>query len=148
MIGATVTLTGDKELDRKFAELPTRVEKKVLREALRPAAYIIHAAAQANVPVITGTAKESLKVRAGKRSRGRDDVSLAVITASGWFRGPAFYFPFDELGHHFGKRGLPNRRHMPGKRWLRNALQQTEGAARAEAQRRIAEGIEREAAAI
>jgi len=148
-LSVSFTLTGDKELDRKFQELPKRVEKKILREALRPAAKMIQRQAVSNFPERTGTARQSLKVRAGKRSRRTpDQVSIVVITAAGWFKGPAFYVPFVELGHKFGKRSLPNRRQIPGIHAIKKALDQQGETAKQDAIKRIAEGIEREAAAL
>ena len=167
MAGPLITfqLTGQPELDRRFQELPKRLQKKVLREALRPAAKLVHQQAQANIPSKSGRARGSLKVRAGKRSRKFPDrVALVVITAAGWFRGESFYVSFGELGfqlgsrkvhqtkagprHKLGLRYVRERRPVKGRHWIKRALQTARSAATALAMQKIREGIEREAKAL
>jgi hypothetical protein len=146
--GITISLNvlGDAELAAQFDALAGRVQKKVLRDALRPAAKVIQQAVQGLIQSRTGTAAESLKVRAGKRSRRYPDrVTVNVITAGGWFRGLAFYFPFADLGHKAGSRKLGNRKKVPGRRWMARAVQSAGPEAMDLARRLIAEGIQREA---
>lgn len=144
----TFQLTGDKELDRKFQELPAKVEKKVLREALRPAAKIILAQAKSNAPVLTGNTKESLKVRAAKRSRRtKNYVGIQVVTGKDFFQGQTFYAAFEEFGHRIGPRRLGDaRKQFPGVHFIEHAYEQKADEAKALALKLIAEGIEREAA--
>lgn len=169
-ISLSFTLTGNKKLDRMFAELPKRMQKKVLREGLRPAAKLVQTQAKANIPSKSGKGSASLKVRAGKRSRKYPDrVSINVITAAGWFRGETFYMAFDEFGfklgsrkaytmtrsdgttytaHKLGTRYVTQRKQVSAKRWLKNATNQRRAEATALAQRLIAQGVEREAASL
>jgi hypothetical protein len=148
-MAAEVTITGDVELDRKFRELPIKVEKKVLRDALRPAAKVILDAARALAPSRSGLLKGSLKVRAQGRSRRRPNaVGFVVQTAEGDYKGETFYGAFLMLGHRLGSRKLGNRRRLiAGKNFLRQALDTSGEAAKADALERIKEGIEREASA-
>jgi len=144
----TFQLTGDKELDRKFQELPAKVEKKVLREALRPAAKIILAQVQADAPTRSGKTKQSFKVRAKKRSR-RDKtyVGVQVVTSKALFQGPQFYVAFEDFGHRFGPRSLGDaRKQYPGSHFTEHAFEKKAEDAKADAIKRIAAGIEREAA--
>jgi HK97 gp10 family phage protein len=62
---------GFSELAAKLKELPVKVEKKVIRTALRSGTKIIADATKANAPVLTGTMKRAITVRAMKRSRNR-----------------------------------------------------------------------------
>lgn len=160
MFGVKFTLTGDKDVDRAFAELPKRAQRKVLREALRPAAKVLLTQARANITKRTGKAAASLKVKAGKRTR-TGSVTLQVVTSSGWFKGDQYYLPMGELGfklgsrrlyptsagprHKLGKRWIRQRIPVDGKRWIRSALEQREAEARSLGLRLLREGIEREA---
>lgn len=145
MAAMTFKLTGDKRLDRKFAALPMKVEKKILRQALRPAAKLILDSARQNAPVDTGALRKSLAVRAGKRTR-KGTVRVQVQTSDGMFTGKTFYGAFQELGHHRGKRSLGSGRPMiPGKHYIKRAFDSRKFAAQVLAQSLIAEGILREA---
>lgn len=145
----TFTLTGDAELDRKFKELPIKLEKKILREALRPAAKMIMESERALAPDITGTVRGSLKVRAGKRSRKTpNSVTLLVQTSAADFRGPEFYSAFLDLGHRIGSRKLGDKRRLiAGAGFMQKGLAQVAEAAKQDAIQRIKDGIEREASA-
>jgi HK97 gp10 family phage protein len=160
MNGITFQLTGDKLLDRAFQQLPIRTEKKVLRQALRPAAQIVNKRAKQTIRTKTGTFATSLKVRAGKRTR-KNVVRLIVQTAEGFFKGESFYSAFVEFGHHAGSRKKSfkfydrrtgeerdSRKYIEGKGYIRKAYEQTAEQAKAVAIENIKEGIYREAAAL
>jgi HK97 gp10 family phage protein len=144
LIRVAFQLTGDAELDRKFTELPGRLQRKIIREALRPAAKLIRDAAAANAPRKTGLLGGSLKVRAGKRTRtGR--VSMNVMTSKGWFKGADFYGAFVALGHRAGPRRLGSRRKLvPARPFLRKAYLDVGPEARDLAISLMKQGIERE----
>lgn len=147
MAAISFEITGDKELDAKFAALTAAVQKKILRQALRPAVKLVQQAAKQIVPVVSGTARASLKVRAAKRSRR--NPNRVTITTGGdavSFKGEAFYLSFNEFGFRRGSRKLGNaRKKVPAKRWLRKAMKSVESQAKSLALQGIAEGIEREA---
>lgn len=138
-------LTGVEELDQKFAALPLKVQKKILRGPLRQAAKMIQATAKIDAPVKSGVLAKSLRVRAGKRSRRTANrVSVVVITAKGWFKGPAFYAPFVLWGHGIGKRPRggksrwrrllrigDGRKRVKANNFLRRATDETGSAAQA-----------------
>lgn len=86
-----------------------KLARRVIRQALRSGAKPVHAAAitaletdNAQEWEDTGQLRRSIKVRAGKRSRG--SISIRVATADGWFKGEEFYGAFREFGHKIGKR--------------------------------------------
>lgn len=143
-MGVRFTITGHKQLDRKFAALPPKLQKKILRPALRAAAKIVLDQAKANAPVQSGRLKKSLKVKAAKRSRKtKHEVAINVITATGWFTGEAFYAPFQEFGWMVGPRRLGNRRKkQPGSRFIRRAYEDKGPQAIARALQLIRSGIE------
>lgn len=167
---ATFTLVGDKELDAAFIELPKRLQKKVLRPAVRAAAKIIQEQAKANIHSISGTAAESIKVKAAKRSRSTpDQVAVNVISSAGWFKGDDFYLGMVEKGfllgskkaytftttggktvtrYKLGKRWIAQRKPVAGKHQVERAYQAQAEAAKAVALEIIAQGIEREAAEL
>lgn len=150
MTGAvSFKLTGDKALDAKFAALPGAMQKRILRDALRPAAKVILEASKRGVPRRTGRMAASLKVKAGKRSRKRPNaVTFVVQTAEGDFKGETYYAAFLEYGHRAGPRALgTKRRHIEGKRYLKLALASVDQQARDVAIRLIKEGLERVAKA-
>lgn len=146
--GLTFELTGDKELDRKFAGLPARVERKILRQALRPAADMILLEAQTNMPIVSGETRESLNVRAAKRSRrNKNSVVIQVVTGQEFFKGKTFYAAMAEFGHRAGSRKLgASRKLVPGIHVIEKAFKAKAEEAKADALQRIAAGIEAEAA--
>lgn len=150
VLSLSFKLTGNDALDAAFQELDKRIQKKILREALRPAAKLLQAAWKTQIHSRSGTAEQSLKVRAGKRSRKNPDaVTISVVTEGGFFRGKAFYLGFVELGWRTGSRKLGDaRKKNEARHWGKKALSSVETEAMALSQRLIAEGIERETAAI
>lgn len=139
------TLTGDKELDRKFRDLPLKVEKKVLREALRPATKIILEGAKQAAPVGSGQLQKSLRVRAGKRTR-KNVVTMQVVTGKEFFQGDTFYGAFEEFGHRIGSRSLGDQRAVyPGTHFIEHAYKSKAEEAKNDAIQRIAIGIEKAA---
>lgn len=98
-------LEGGVQLAAKLAALPRKVSGKIVRQPLRKHAKPILADAKANMPVITGQARRSLKVRAGKRRKGYTGV--VITTKAGDFKGDEFYIGFVEGGteERFHKSG-------------------------------------------
>jgi len=161
-IALRFTITGDEMTLMRVQALETKVQKRVLTPALRAAAKIIQAQAKANVRSRSGVTKQSIQVRAGKRSRKFPNrVTVNVITAKGWFRGPAFYAGFTERGwkagsrksysfggvlrHRLGFRWINQRIPVKGQRWLARASEAKHAEAQAIIHRLVLEGIEKEA---
>lgn len=99
----SLMLTGDKALDKKLRELPTKLQKKAIRTATREAAKRVLEEAKRLVPVDEGLLEKSLVVRAatrGARDRrlGRGVFGHTVTTREGLFQGETFYGGFVEFG--------------------------------------------------
>ena len=74
--GVTVTVQGDRELAKLLHELPAEMRRSVMREAIRPAADLVHAAIHPRIPVRTGKLKESLETR---ETQIRGEPSAVVL---------------------------------------------------------------------
>ena len=132
-MSATLTISGSRELARKLEELPKRVHRKVLSQAMRAAARVVQARAKALAPVDTGLLKRSLKIRAIRRNR-RGNVGVTLSTRAVDF-GPAFYGSFVEYG----------TRKLRGRRFIKRAFDESKDAALAIAEGAIRVGVIREA---
>jgi HK97 gp10 family phage protein len=113
MFTGKLAIEGGAELQRKLDELDRKIANTISRQALRAGSKVVLAAAKRFAPIGStsdrggkihkaGTLKRSLKVRAGKRRKGQ--ISFAVQTAAGDYRGDTFYGAFVEYGHKIGKR--------------------------------------------
>lgn len=140
----TIKITGARAIQRALDELPKRLAKKVIRQALRAGAKVIQPAAKAEAPEKTGQTRRAIKVRAGK-SRKKNVISLGVIIGKGSYQGETFYGAFQNFGWKTGKRGSSNRTQVPGKHFMEKALAEKGVAARDVAEDVILAGIEREA---
>jgi len=83
-----VNVKGLAALDKFLQELPVKVERSILRSALRAGANVVKAQAYANIHHVSGALGKSLKV--GTRSRG-GTVTANVSTK-------VFYAKFVEYG--------------------------------------------------
>lgn len=61
------TIVGGRALDEFLQQLPVKVERNILRSALRAGANVIKDTAKANVPVKTGALRKSLQVTTGSK---------------------------------------------------------------------------------
>jgi HK97 gp10 family phage protein len=86
----TVVVTGIKELDRKLARLPGKVQRKVLRQAMRAGMKLVLEEAKAEAPVDTGRLRGAIKLRAAK-NRTRGSVALEVRIEGADFEENHFY---------------------------------------------------------
>jgi HK97 gp10 family phage protein len=89
-----VKIKGLAELEKALAELPDKIERNILRSALRTGAKVIEAEAKTQVPVRTGRLRDSIRVSV--RLRGGKPV--ATITAGGRKKGQAWYAHLVEFG--------------------------------------------------
>ncbi len=156
MRGVAITITGIDEIKRAFRELPAKVAKKVVRQALRKGLKLPLAAAKTDAPVDTGAGRRSLRVRASKGPRGsrpRDTIAMALLIGER-SPGKTWYMALQERGYHTGKRirsggkvvgRSPGSRKIAGKHYMRRALHATEQAARELIITEITSGIERQA---
>lgn len=77
MAKAKIVVTGIEEIDRKLRSLPLRIQKKVCSQAIRGGMKEVYAAVEAEAPVLTGTLKANVVVRAALH-RKRGDVAIDV----------------------------------------------------------------------
>lgn len=104
---ATFEISGLAELERALEQFPAKLEANILRGALRAGAREIQAIAKAEVPVLTGTLRDSIKVSTGRDKRRGGlyaRVSAGSRVAGGGRRGAkgaargAFYAHMVEFG--------------------------------------------------
>jgi hypothetical protein len=81
---ASFTLSGDRELLHMFAELPRRVQTRVLKPLLGDASQILVAAEQAEAPRLTGLLAEALG--AGKFWQKHGTMLIATGARHGFLR--------------------------------------------------------------
>lgn len=156
MFQAKFQLTGDRELDRKFARLPEVVQRKVLRPALRGAAKMYQRAIQTEAPAVTGALAKSFKVRAAKRSRtNKGKVTVQARSDALEFKGDTFYGAFVHFGHRLGKRATRKKLRSPrrdrralveGNPFVKRAAQTVDASAKQWSLDAIRLGIEQAAA--
>lgn len=118
---------GGKELQEALNQLPAKIERNVMRSALRQGANVIRNQARQNVPVDDGDLKKSIKVS----TRARGGKATATLRAGDE---KAFYAHFIEYGvkPHGVKKGADlsrgklqdGKKHpgFPAKPFMRNAL--------------------------
>ena len=92
------TLTGVKEIDKKLKKIGPKISKKIVRKAMRPATKVVRDEAKANCPVDSGTLRQSIKVRAGKRSRQKIELLVTTSGTDNLFTGSAYYGGMVEWG--------------------------------------------------
>lgn len=105
-----ISVFGDKELQAKLADLTPKVQRKIVRSALRQGAKRVRDEARRLAPVDTGALKKSIKVRAARNLR-RGSFGIAILTGTraelGISPEAKFYYPavveFGGRGH--GGRG-------------------------------------------
>lgn len=144
--------TGFKELEKAFKTITTkRAQKPMAHKALKAAARPVRDEARKNVPVRKpkekrrdehgrlvktgssskkrGMLKRAVKIKVWKIKK-RGLFAVAVQIGAGFFKGTTFYGAFQELGWRHGKRpgkgGDDNRKKIPGKFFLRDALKKNE----------------------
>jgi HK97 gp10 family phage protein len=134
MIGFEGQIEGADEL-RKQLDAMGPAGKKLMRRALRDGAKVTAAQMRQDAPNVTGATEEAIKVMAGKRSRSR--MTMMVAIGAGWFKGDTFYAAFVNFGHKVGKRlsrgkGAAisdTRQSIPGTFWINNAFRKSAAAA-------------------
>jgi HK97 gp10 family phage protein len=132
--GVTFTIAGQKELTKALRGLPVKVQKNVIRQAMRAGMKLVQEEAKRVAPVgETGDLKSAIKIRAGKTRRG--SIAIEVRVGEGDFKGDQYYAAFLEYGTS----------RMPAKPFLRPALDQAGPKARAVAMEKLLSGVEREA---
>lgn len=143
MAFASVTLTGDKELDARFKQLEPKIAKRGVSVATRAAAKDVLEEAKRLVPVDSGDLEASLTVRVARRAArgrrlGRGVRGHTVTTREGLFQGEQFYGGFVEFGTE----------KWEGDAFLRPALFGREAQARAIFKKVLSQAVRNSAASI
>jgi HK97 gp10 family phage protein len=134
---ATFTITGVKEIQRAYRELPKRVANKVVRQAVRKALKPMQAKVKELSPKgETGRLARAPKVRARKKVR-RGIIALNVQIGEGDFKGETFYGGFQNFG----------TKKIKAKGYIEAAFEATKDAAAQQVSSEVAAGIVREAIA-
>jgi HK97 gp10 family phage protein len=132
-----IIITGVKEIDAKLKTLEQRVQKKVLRQAMRSGMKLVLADAKSRVPVLSGLTKQNLKLRAMKRSRSKQGLLVQVKSAEGLTKttkaGQKFFYPAVV-------------EFMPGHAFMRPAFDSKGPQARDTTMRELLDGTLKEAA--
>lgn len=130
-----ISALGDVRLQKRLARLTTKMQKSIVRRALRAGAKEILAVTKQLVPVDTGKLREGLKIRATKARRGSFGVQVQTPTRADLGIGA------DEKGFYpavleYGADGHPPHP------YLRPALEQGRAAALDAIATGIREGID------
>lgn len=134
-VGIDISGLGDARLQARLKQLDAKVQRKVVRQALRAGAKVVLAATKALVPVDTGALKSGLKLRALKSRRGTFGIQVQTPTRA------QLGIPSDAKGYYpavleYGAEG------HPAKPYLRPALEQARTAATTTIRTAIAQGVE------
>ena len=111
----TATIDGIKEARKAFKELSDKMQRGVLRSALRASARPVVKDAKARVPVRTGALKKAIGVAVTVKTT---EATASVGIRRGKRGGPATYAHLPELG----------TKHSPAKPFLRPALDSKKNA--------------------
>lgn len=76
-----ISIFGDEELQAKLAAMTLKVQRKIVRQALRKGGKRVRDEARRLAPVETGALKKSIKVRAARNLR-RGSFGIAVLTGT------------------------------------------------------------------
>lgn len=100
----SMSLTGSEAAAKLFDELPDKIRKKAIRQALRVSAKKVAADARRLAPHLTGELEGSIKVRTakgksgGRLPKGQVGISVSTSRTDNMFAGKAFYGGFIEYG--------------------------------------------------
>ncbi len=89
-----VKIKGLAELEKALQQLPDKLERNILRGALRQGALVIAAKAKELAPVRTGKLRNSIRVS----SRIKKGIPVVVVKAGGRKKGEPFYAHMVEFG--------------------------------------------------
>ena len=154
----TIEIKGLRELDYNLKQLPLKIQKKVLRQAVRAGATVIRKEARKNIkglPEKTGTLRKSISIAKSRESIPHNPIFTIGPSNKGWY-GHLIEYGFTATGPK--KKGLTYRdsrarahkfgKHVPAKPWLRPAFDTTVKKVIQQMGKRLGIGIEREAAKL
>jgi HK97 gp10 family phage protein len=138
--GATITIKGLDQVNKKLRRLPAKLGRTVIRKAMRQSLKPVQARVRELAPAgKTGQIKGGVRILAARARKGR--VTVRVVIGKGWFKGDSFYAGFQEYGWQPGRRGGTRGRHIAGKHFMRHAYEQAGPAAKGDAEARILAGV-------
>jgi HK97 gp10 family phage protein len=95
---AKITIDGLEQTMKALRGLDAKVAKPILRKQMRAGCYVFLKEAKANCPVRTGALRDSLVVRAGRRSRRFFSINVATGVGGKSFTGKFWYGAMQEFG--------------------------------------------------
>jgi HK97 gp10 family phage protein len=103
-VAGSIVVTGVKEIDRALKELEPKIQRKVLRQAMRSGMKLVYQEAVQRVPILSGLLKKNVKLRAMKRSRNRQGLLVQIKSDPGFYKtskagNVAWYPAAVEFGH-------------------------------------------------
>ncbi len=134
-LGIGISVLNDKALERKLAKIPGKMQKKIMKKAMRIAFRPVLTSARVNAPAgPTGQLKRKIRLRAVKG--GKDFVGMQVRTGTrqelGILGNSKWYYPAHiETGTRFRKANP----------FLRNALKSNAAAVLLELASQIRKGL-------
>src|SRR5512139_447967 len=137
-----ISMLGSKELSAALAQLPEKLERRVLSRALRQAGKFYQTLAAARAPRDRGKLATSFKVRALKRRKGRVGVMIQTGTRAQLGIDPkqrGFYPAHLEFGHR-DRAGV----HHAANPFMRSSLRTGQNAIFAILRTELDNGIEAE----
>lgn len=120
----TITVQNLPALQRDFSNLTEKMQRGVLRDALRSSARVVAASAKSKVPRKTGALQKSITHRVSVKARGSAEATVGFTK---------FYGRFVELGTS----------KMAAKPFLRPALDESEGKILEAFRDAVSRGVER-----
>jgi HK97 gp10 family phage protein len=141
-----ISVDGLQQVRNAFEKLTGEQQTEAMKTAFERGANTIATLAKGFAPVKSGLLRESIQV---KTTRRLGNVYTRVVISQGWYKGDQFYAAFQEFGYHHGSRKLGNAREwVPGKKFMRTAVQMTEGVVPAQICKDICDAIDRYAAEL
>lgn len=98
-----LSLTGDKELERKLKKLPAKVQRNIVRKGMRKGLALLRKEARSLAPVDTGRLKKAIKTKVSLRSSG-EITGRVFVKYKG--KGAA---PYSHLVEWGGEKNSPSR---------------------------------------
>jgi HK97 gp10 family phage protein len=141
-----ISVDGLQQVRSAFEKLTGEQQTAAMQAAFERGAHTIADLARGFAPVKSGLLRESIQV---KTTRRLGNVYTRIVVSSGWYKGEQFYAAFQEFGFHHGARKLGSAREwIAGHKFMRTAVQMTEGVVPPQICKDIADAIERYAAEL
>ena len=115
-------VTGIEQASEGLTDLDQKVQKSVIRKAVRTGIKIWLEAARGEAPAQSGKMRKNIKIRNGKTGNGKFTLTVGVNEKD--FSGPVFYSAFVLFGHKVGSRKLGDKRKsVPANDFIQRAFE-------------------------